>query len=157
MTDGYFPSKKVLTQPMTFSLVVSVSFHHILSQVVTYLGPITQLNCGESQMQADAPNVETLIFRCEAGRNEMVAEAFNYLSISFAHSPPFNQQTTSCLLEQCFAWDHPKHWKGLALPMTIFICSFCILPSHPVSSCIKPRSSHITWQQSKKTPNTRFN
>ncbi len=63
---------------MTFSLVVSVSFHHILSQVVTYLGPITQLNCGESQTQAGAPTVETLIFRSEAGGNEMVAEAFNY-------------------------------------------------------------------------------
>ncbi len=78
MTDEYSPSKKVSTQPMTFSLVVSVSFHHILSQVVTYLGPITQLNCSESQMQAGAQNVETLIFRCEAGRSEMVAEVFNY-------------------------------------------------------------------------------
>jgi len=41
--------------------------------------------------------------------------------------------------EQGFARDLTKHCKVLALQMTIFTCSFCILPSHGVASRNKPR------------------
>ncbi len=52
-------------------LVVSISFHDIVPQVVTNLGPVTWLDCGEGQMRACAPGIENtsrLILTKEAAR-----------------------------------------------------------------------------------------